>query len=77
MTLYEMSFTYEQSANLIRQRMRKLRQEELRATDSRKRRHIHKRLLELDPILRETMELANLSRHYYERSYHKNEKYTL
>lgn len=77
MTLYELSFTYEQSADLLRQRMQELEQARRHTTDSRERRLIHQRLAELEPILREMRELSTLSRHYYERSYHKNEKYTL
>lgn len=77
MTLYELSFAYEQSAEALRLRMRELRQAERSTTDSHERRRIHQRLAELDPLLREMRELTMLSRHYYERSYHRNEKYTL
>ena len=77
MTLYEMSFTYEQSAEQLRQRIRKLEQEERCTTDSHELRCIHQRLSALTPLLREAREMSTLCRHYYERSYHKNEKYTL
>ena len=53
MTLYEMSFTYEQSADLLRQRMRELQQAERRTTDSRERRLLHQRMAALEPLLRE------------------------
>lgn len=77
MTLYELSFTYEQSADLLRRRMRELQQAERCTTDSRERRLLHQRMAALEPLLREMRELTALSRHYYERSYHKNDKYTL
>ena len=34
-------------------------------------------LLELTPLLQETRELAALTAHYYDRSYHRHERYTL
>ena len=77
MTLYEMSFAYEESCKLLRARMQELRKEEKRTKDSRELRRIHQRLSELEPMLRETRELAALTRSYYERGYHKNEKYSL
>ena len=77
MTLYELSFTYEKSADLLRDRMRELYQAEQHTTDSGERRRIRQRLAALEPMLREMRELATLSRCYYERGYHKNEKYSL
>ena len=77
MTLYELSFTYEESADLLRARIHELQQQEKQTTDSHELRCIQKRLDALGPILREMRELTNLSRHYYERSYHKNERYSL
>lgn len=77
MTLYEMSFTYENSADLLRVRLRELRRAE-QATRSREERlRLRRRIAELDPLLREMRELSVLSRRYYDRSYHKNEKYSL
>ena len=77
MTLYELSFTYEESANLLRARMRELRQAEKLAENFADKQRIRRRMAALDPLLREMRELTVLSRRYYERSYHKNEKYTL
>lgn len=77
MTLYELSFTYEQSAELLRQRIKELQQMEKRTKDSYERRCIQKRLTVLNTMLREMRELTALSRHYYERSYQKNENYSL
>ena len=38
---------------------------------------IKRRIAELTPILTEMNELAELTAHYYERGYYRNEKYTL
>ena len=77
MTLYELSFTYEQSAELLHGRILELRQAEKRTTDSEERYLIRKRLSALNPMLREMREMTMLSRHYYERSDQKNEKHPL
>ena len=76
MTLYELSFEYEKGTDLILQRVQELRQAEKATTDSRERRRIHYRISRLEPMLREMKELAVLTRRYYEKGYHKNEKYT-
>lgn len=77
MTLYELSFTYEESADLLRARMRELRQAEKLAATYADKQRLRRRMAALDPLLREMRELTVLSRRYYDRSYHKNEKYTL
>lgn len=77
MTLYELSFSYEASAELLRLRMRELRQAEKQARSRQEREKLRQRLAALDPLLREMRELTVLSRRYYDRSYHRNEKYSL
>lgn len=77
MTLYELSFTYENSAELLRLRLRELRRAEQAARSREERLRLRRRIAELDPLLREMRDLAILSRRYYDRSYHKNEKYSL
>lgn len=77
MTLYEMSFAYEESCELLRERMRELRKAEKTATDTKERQRIKQRLAELDPMMREMRELAALTKKYYEGSYYRNEKYSL
>lgn len=77
MTLYELSFSYEASAELLRMRMRELRQAEKQAHSRQEREKLRQRLAALDPLLREMRELTVLSRRYYDRSYHRNEKYSL
>lgn len=77
MTLAEMSKDYEAAAQLLRQRLKLLRQLEARATDPEEIWHIHRRITELTPMLTQMNELADLTAHYYERGYYRSEKYTL
>ena len=46
-------------------------------TDAESARQLRRRIAELIPIWREMREIAALTNRYYDRSYHKNEKYTL
>ena len=77
MTLLEMSVHYADSAALIRTRIAELRAAERAETDPDAARRLRLRIETLRPLLRETRELAVLTARYYDRSYHKHEKYTL
>lgn len=77
MTLLALSETYRASAQLLRQRLRQLRQEEKTAVDEHTRFWLTRRKLVLSEMLRQTNELAELTEHYYERGYYRNEKYRL
>ena len=77
MTLKELSKTYAYSASLLRSRIRYLRTELRRTTDPEKRWHLKRRIAELTPILTQMNELADLTAHYYERGYWRDEKYTV
>lgn len=77
MTLTELSHSYEESARLLRQRLRQLRQLRQTETDPEKLWHIQRRIAELTPILTEMNELAELTAHYYDRGYWRSEKYTV
>lgn len=77
MTLQELSKYYEQSAVLLRKRLRLLRQLLATETDPEEIFHLKRRIRELSPILTEMNELAELTAHYYDRGYYRNEKYTL
>ena len=66
MTLLEMSALYAESAAALRRRIGELRQAARELKDE-----------ELTPLLQETRELAALTAHYYDRSYHRHERYTL
>lgn len=76
MTLTEMSLTYAQSAEAIRVRIGELRMAAAKA-DPDTARQLRLRMEELLPLLREMRELAVLTARYYDRSYHKHERYTL
>lgn len=77
MTLLEMSREYRASAEIIHARVVELRALERAQTDAESARRLRRRIVELMPMWREMRELAVLTGRYYDRSYHKNEKYTL
>jgi len=75
--LAEMSREYRESARLLQERLRLLRQMLVRADDPEEIWHIKRRIAELTPMLTQMNELAELTEHYYERGYWRSEKYTL
>lgn len=77
MTLTELSRCYEEAAVPLRNRLRELRFALAAATDPEEIWHLKRRIVELTPILTQMNELAELTAHYYDRGYYRNEKYTL
>ena len=77
MTLKEMSACYEAAAVPLRARLRQLRQALAQESDPEVIWHLKRRIAELTPILTQMNELAELTAHYYDRGYYRNEKYTL
>ena len=77
MTLAEMSKDYEAAAVLLRARLRFLRLSLAQATDPEEIWHLKRRIAELTPMLTQMNELRDLTAHYYERGFYRNEKYTL
>ena len=77
MTLKEMSKCYREAAVPLRQRLKLLRQMLAAAEDPEEVWRIKRRIAELTPLLTQMNELAELTEHYYERGYYRNEKYTL
>ena len=77
MTLKEMSRCYREAAVPLRQRLKLLRQLLAQANDPEEVWRIKRRIAELTPLLTQMNELAELTEHYYERGYYRNEKYTL
>lgn len=75
--LKELSQDYEAAAQPLRLRLRELRQALSEAKDAEEIWHIKRRIAELTPMLTQMNELAELTAHYYERGYWRNEKYTL
>ena len=76
MTLLEMSALYAESATALRRRIGELRQAARELKDEEDRRLLRRRITELTPLLQETRELAALTAHYFDRSYHRHERYT-
>ena len=76
MTLYQMSYVYREDALRFRMRITVLR-EQAKAAEGEDKLRLKRRILELQQLLLQSRELADLTRHYYERGYYRNEKYTL
>ena len=77
MTLAELSTGYTESARLLSRRMKELRAALRRTDDPEEQWQLHRRIADLTPILTQMNELAELTAHYYDRGYWRNEKYTL
>ena len=77
MKLAEMSQEYRESARLLSNRLRLLRQMLAQANTAEEIWHIKRRIAELTPMLTQMNELAELTAHYYDRGYYRSEKYTL
>lgn len=77
MKLCELSEGYLQAAALLRERLRELRKQLRAESDAGKRAALRHRIAELTAILTQCTDLADLTAHYYERSYTRNGKYTL
>ena len=73
MTLKEMSAEYRAAAQPLRQ----LRQAKKRTRDREELFWIDRRMSVLTAMLTQVNELAELTEHYYERGYYRNEKYRL
>ena len=77
MTLQELSVCYEEAAALLRARLRLLRRSLAAETDPEEIFHLKRRIAELTPMLTQMNELADLTAHYYDKGYYRNEKYTV
>ena len=77
MTLAEMSGLYTESAAAIRQRIAELRRSAREQDSEEESRALRRRIADLTPLLQETRELAALTARYYDRSYHRHERYTI
>ena len=77
MTLKEMSAEYRAAAQPLRERLRQLRQAKKRTRDREELFWIDRRMSVLTAMLTQVNELAELTEHYYERGYYRNEKYRL
>jgi hypothetical protein len=77
MTLKELSKCYEESAALLRARLKLLRQWLVTETDPEEICRLKRRITELTPMLTQMNELAELTAHYYDKEYYRDEKYIL
>lgn len=77
MTIEEMAVEYRAQAQRLRERLRELDQGARSAGSKSERDRLYLRRRTLEPIWRETRDLAVLLEHYYERGYRRNERYTL
>ena len=77
MSLQQLSPAYRHAADLLRGRIRLLRQQLKQETDPYKIWQLKQRINALRPMLVEMNDLAELTEHYYDRGYYRNEKYTL
>ena len=77
MTLREMSYQYQKSAERLSRRLKNLRDAERRTQDPVLKERLRRRIKELTPLLQEARELTRLTRHYYDRRYRRDDKYTL
>ena len=77
MTLLELSAEYQASADLLRNRLLALRRQLRQAEDPAVCFALQRRISLLTELLRQTNELTELTKRYYERGYWRNEKYTL
>lgn len=77
MTLPELSREYEASADLLRHRIKLLRKMLRSTSDPEERWRLNRRILDLTPMLTQMNDLAELTAHYYDRGYWRDEKYTV
>lgn len=77
MPMTELSRSYEESARLLRSRLKKLRLEVTQTQDPEEIWRLNRRIADLVPILTEMNDLAELTAHYYDRGYWRDEKYTV
>lgn len=77
MTLKELSPAYREAAQLLSFRIAQLRRQVREAQDPEEKWHLRRRIIELKPILTQMNELADLTEHYYDKGYWRDEKYTL
>ena len=77
MKLCELSAGYVQAAEPLRRHLRELRQLLKQCDDAARRTQLRHEIAYLSGILTQCRELAELTAHYYERGFYRNEKYTL
>lgn len=77
MKLSELAPSYRAEERAIQRRIRSLQRKLERESDPEEIRCLQRRIRDLQPLQRQCRELAELTAHYYERGYYRNEKYTV
>ena len=77
MTLQQLSYQYQQEAQALYQRIAFLRQAQAQCDSREGAEHLQRRIRELEPLHRESRQLAELTARYYDRGYRRNAKYTI
>ena len=77
MSLADLSPGYRESARLLSERIKQLRKAIRETEDPTEKWRLQRRKADLIPILTQMNELAELTAHYYDPGFWRNEKYTL
>jgi len=77
MKLTELSPAYRAGEQAILGRIRELEEKIIIEENGERIRLLERRIRDLQPLLRQSRELAELTARYYERGYHRSEKYTV
>lgn len=77
MTLKESAALYRSAGDLLRQRLAHLRRKSRSCGDAQELFRLRRRIASLTEALTQINELTELTEHYYERGYYRNEKYRI
>jgi hypothetical protein len=77
MTLMELSAQYRSQAELLRGRIEQLQRRYARSRSKKERLELEGRIRLLTSMHRDTVDVAALTEHYYDRGYHSNERYKI
>lgn len=77
MTLKEIAMEYRRSEEMLKERIKTLRAQQRNTEDPGRREALERRIDHLRSMARDTTGVAVLCERYYERGYHRSERYTL
>lgn len=77
MTLQQLSNQYQEEALALQKRIVSLRQAQAQCMDRENAEQLSRRIRELEPLHRQSRQLAELTARYYDRGYRRNAYYTL
>ena len=76
MAISDLSAGYKKSARLLRKRLNELREAARQTTDPEEKWQLKRRIADLQPLLNQMNDLAELTARYYEPGYYRNPKYS-